>query len=645
MLDFLRQHSQSWFIKAVFGVIIAVFVFFGIYTFKDQRAGGGVIAYVGETPILAKDFLDEYEGSVRQVQAQNPGMGKEDLERLGFKRQVFSQMVLRQLLFNQAGALGVTVSPAELQAEIARVPAFQNEQGKFDYELYKEKLKSIGVNPEMFEAEQKRDLLLEKMMIYVTQPVYVSEPEVRSLYNFSQERAVLEYLPFAARDFAAQVSVTPEQVKAAYDASKEKYKRPAEVKIEYVEISPAALADPKAVSADEVKTYYDANPDKFKHPEMVKANHLLVLLPQDAPEAQVKAAEKRLLDLAAHLKKGEALDKVLALKGEPAVNGDDLGWFGKGTMVPEFEQVAFTLKKGEVSGPVRTQFGLHVIQVLDKKPEGVTPLEEAQDDIRRELAEDKAAETIGKTVDMMLEELIGGAAPAKLAQSKGLEAKTSEFFNRQRPPLELNLSTESLNALFAQQAGKAVPQALASGEGYVLAKVVETRPENIPALEEVADAVKADLVEQEALKLAEAKAKEVAALLATPEGKAKLAADYKDALASTPAFPRTGPVQGLGQSPALLEAAFAAKQSEWLPGTYAVPGAFVLGRLKERITPSDADWQRDKPKIMSQALSFQREQLLRAYLAFLNEKTPEKIVNPEILGPAGLMGGSAKAGG
>ncbi|GFK94121.1 Peptidyl-prolyl cis-trans isomerase D [Fundidesulfovibrio magnetotacticus] len=645
MLDFLRQHSQSWVIKVIFGLIIAVFVFFGVYTFQAKQPGGGVLAYVGDTPILTKEFFEEYEGFVRQVQAQNPGMGKDDLERLGFKRQVFSQMVLRQLLFNQAGVLGVNVSPAELQAEIARVPAFQNDQGKFDYDLYKEKLKSIGVNPEMFEAEQRRDLLLEKMMVYVTQPVYVAEPEIRALYNFSQEKAVLDYLAFPAKDFAAQVTVTPEQVKAAYEATREKYKRPAEVKIEYVEITPASLADPKAVTVEEVKAYYDANPDKFKHPEMVKANHLLVLLAPDAPEAQVKAAEKRLLDLAARLKKGEAFDKVLAVKGDPAVNGDDLGWFPKGAMVPEFEQAAFALKKGDISGLVRTQFGLHVIQVMDKKAEGVTSLEEASDDIRRELAEDKAAETIGKTVDAMLEELIGGAAPSKLAQAKGLEAKTSEFFNRQRPPLDLNLSTESLNALFAQQAGKAVPQALAAGEGYVLAKVLEAKPENIPPLDEVADAVKADLVEQEALKLAEAKAKETAALLATPEGQAKVADQYKSAFSTTPPFPRSGPAQGLGQSTAILEAAFTAKEPGWLPGTYAVPGAFVIAKLKDRAAPPDADWQRDKAKVMNQALSFQREQLLRAYLAYLNEKTPEKIVAPEILGPVGIQGGGMKVGG
>ncbi|MFP5221002.1 MAG: SurA N-terminal domain-containing protein, partial [Acidobacteriota bacterium] len=159
MLDFLRQHSQSWVIKAVFGAIIAVFVFFGVYSFRDQRSStGGVLAYVGDKPILIKDFMEEYEGAVRQAQAQNPQLGKEDLERFGFKNQVLMQMVGRVLLFDQAAKLGVAVSQAELQAEIARVPAFQNDKGQFDYELYKEKLKSVGLFPERFETDQKRDL-------------------------------------------------------------------------------------------------------------------------------------------------------------------------------------------------------------------------------------------------------------------------------------------------------------------------------------------------------------------------------------------------------------------------------------------------------------------------------------------------------
>jgi peptidyl-prolyl cis-trans isomerase D len=636
MLDILRQHSQSWFIKAIFGAIIAVFVFFGIYSFRDQRSVGGVLAYVGEKPILAKEFFSEYEGALRQAQAQNPSLTKEDLERFGFKSQVLMQMVGRQLIFDQAEKLGVAVSQAELQAEIARVPAFQNDKGQFDYELYKEKLKSVGLNPENFESDQKRDLLYEKMVLYSIQPVYVTPGEVRSIYNFTQEKAVVDFLSFPAREFASQVSISDERIKEVYESSKEKYKRPAEAKIEYLELSPAALADPKLVSDQEAKAYYDSNPDKFKHPDMVKANHLLVLLAQDAKPEDVKVAEKRLADLSARLRKGEALDKILAAQGQPAVTGGDLGWFGKGTMVPEFEQAAFALKKGEVSGIVRTQYGVHVIQVVDKKPEGVSPFDEAKEDIKREMAEDKAAETLGKTVDQLLEELLGGGDIAKLAQSKGLSSKTSEFFSRQRPPLDLNLNPEALALLFAQQAGKPVPQAMTSGEGFVLAKVLEVKPENIPALESVAETVKNDILADETLKLAEAKAKEVAEMLKTPEGQAKVEQEYKGKFKASEPFGRQGAIQELGQAPALAEAAFSAREPGWLPGSYAVVSGFVVAKLKGKTFPTDAEWQRDKSRIMAQAMPFQQEQLLRSYMQYLLEKMPVKIVNKDILGPAAL---------
>ncbi|MFZ5425612.1 MAG: SurA N-terminal domain-containing protein [Thermodesulfobacteriota bacterium] len=632
MLDILRQHSQSWVIKTIFGIIIAVFVFFGVYSFDNQRPGGGVVAYVGDTPILSKEFINEYEGFVRQAQSQNPNLTNEELERFGAKRQVLMQMVGRVLLFDQADKLGVAVSGKELQAAIASLPPFQNDKGEFDMELYKQKVRSLGLLPEQFEADFKRNLLYEKMVFYSVLPTWVTPAEARSVYDFSQEKASIDYIDFSAGDFASQVSVTDEKVKAVYESSKEKYKRPAEVKIEYVEISPEALADPKQVSDQDAKASYDANLGKFKHSDMVKANHLLVQLPQDAKEADVKAAEKRLSELAARLRKGEALDKVLAGKSEPAVAGGDLGWFAKGAMVPEFEEAAFALKKGEVSGIVRTQFGLHVIQVTDKKPEGVTPFEEAKEEIKRELAEEKAAETLGKAVDQLLEELIGGAEVTKLAKSKGLESKTSEFFTRQRPPLDINLTPESLSMVFSTEKGKAIPQAMPSGEGFVLAKVVDANPETIPALEAVAGEVRKDIIADEALKLAEAKAKETAELLKTPEGQAKVATEYKDKIKTSAPFGRQGVIQGLGQAPALVEAAFSLKEPGWLQGSYAVAGGFAVGRLKERAYPTEEQWQRDRAKVLEQVVPFQEEVMFRAYMQYLWEKNPIKIVNKELAG-------------
>lgn len=636
MLDNMRQHAQSWVIKAIFGVIILVFIFYyGVSSFQG-RHGTGIVAMVGDTPILVKDFLSAYEDTVREAQAQNPSLTAEDLDKHGLKTQVLQQLVGRTLVLNQAEQMGVAVSQTELQAEIGRIPAFQNPQGQFDLELYTQKLKSLGLKTDAFEQSQRAEMLMEKMVTYVVLPTLVSPQEVRSIYDFSQEKAVVSYLEFPAGAFAGQVQVTPEQIQAAYEANKEKYKRPSEVKIEYVEISPHALADPELVTDQEAQAYYTANPDKFKHPEMIKASHLLVLLPKDAKDEEVKAAEKRLAELAPRLRKGEPLDKLQALPGVPAVKGEDLGWFGKGTMVPEFEDPAFALKKGEVSGPVRSPFGIHIILVQDKKPEGVTPFDEAKDDIKRELAEDKAAETVGKTADQFLEEMLGGAELSKLAATKKLTAQTTDFFTRQAPPENLPLTPESLALLFSTAPGKVVPQALTTSEGFVLAKVLDGKPEAIPPLADVADQVKADIVAEEALKLAEKSAKAVAADLATPEGQGKVDSQYKGQFKTSAPFGRQGFLRELGMVPLLAEAAFTAKAPGWLPEAYSLQSGFVVAKLDQRVPPTENDWQRDKQRIMTQALTFQREELYGAFIRLLYEKNKPRIVDKSVLGDADL---------
>lgn len=632
MLDILRQHSQSWIIKALFGIIIAVFVFFGIYSYRDQRPGGGILAYVGEKPILVKDYIDEYDGMARQVQSENPQVTKEDLDRMGFKQQVFRQMAVRALIFDQADKLGVSVSSEELRSQIARLTPFQNDKGQFDFELYKQKLKSLGMTVERFEEDQRRTIILEKMTEYAILPAYISLDDLRYIYNFSQEKASVDYVLFPAADFASKVDVTPERIKEVYESGKEKYKRPAQIKIEYLELSPAALADPKAVAEKDARAYYDSNQDKFKHEDMVKAGHLLVLLPPDPKPEQIKAAEKRLTDLAARLKKGEKIEKLVEQKGEPAVTGEDLGWVAKGVMVPEFEQAVFAMKKGEVSGPVRTQFGLHIIQAHDKKGAGITPFEEALEDIKMELAAEKAAETIGKTVDLALEEFLSGTELVKLAQAKNLQSKTTGFFSRSKPPLELGLAPEALALLFSQPAGKAVPQALPAGDGFVLAKVVEVQPEFIPTLDELSATIKADIVAAESLKLAQAKAKETAAALANPDSRAKAEQDVKAQLKTSPAFGRQGFIPELGQVPDLAEAALSVKAGQWLPGAYEAIESYVVAQVKERTYPTDADWQRDRNRVVSQVAPRFQEEMMYGYMQYLLEKNPPKVLNKELLG-------------
>jgi peptidyl-prolyl cis-trans isomerase D len=309
MLDAIRKNAQSWGVKIVFGLIIVVFVFWGVGKFGTDTAS--VVAYVDGRPILVKDFEKTLEENMRLVHNQNPNVTDKELLEGGFRWQVFSQMLTQAILAAQAAKLNISVSDEELRREISRVPAFADEKGKFDSQKYEVLLKSNGLSPAEFEADMRRTLTLEKLGGYVTLPAQVTEAEARGIYEFSREQAVIEYIPFLAEAFSQGITPTDEEIKAFHDANSDKFRTPARIKIEYLDLSPQTLAKPAEVSDADIEAYYKANTKAFERPEAVEVRHLLVMLPADAPEADVKAAEKKLADLAARLKKGEDFASLL----------------------------------------------------------------------------------------------------------------------------------------------------------------------------------------------------------------------------------------------------------------------------------------------------------------------------------------------
>jgi len=630
MLDLLRRHSQSWLIKVLFGAIILVFIFFGVYTFSGrQGGGGGVLATVGDQHILVNAFRMQFEEARRQIQSQNPSITQEEIEQ--YKKQFFEGMVARLLLFTQADKLGVAVSETELRADIAGTPVFQKD-GVFDPALYERLIKTRFTSAHDYEHSRRQDLLYDRMVDYATLPAYQSVDSVRSTYNFVRQKAVVDYIPFMTADFASQVSVAPDEIQKTYDANKAAYKLPTMIKIEYLAVTPAALADPKSVTDAEAKAYYDANPDKFKHDAMIEARYILARLPRDAKDDQIKAAEKRLSDLADHLRKGEPLTKVLALPGNPPVAGNDLGWVPKGVL-PEVDDMAFALKKGAISAPTRISSGVILIQAVDRKDPGIVSFDEAKDDIKKELATSKASAMIDKTTKPMLEELIGGAQLSKLAQGIGLTVKTTDFFSREDIPQDLSLDKATVEQLFSLAPGKPLQQVVdAEPDGQALVKVLEVKPEHIPAFAEVADTIKKNLIEQKSAALAQAKAKEVADQLATPEGQTKVAGQFAAQIKTSDPFGRMGAIAGLGRAPQLSQAAFAAKAPGWL-GAFPVPGGVVVARLNKWILPDDSEWQADQAKFMQQAQELQQISMYQSYLGALREHTPVKILDPQVLTP------------
>lgn len=646
MLDPMRKYAQSWGIKIVFGLIIIVFVFWGVGSFKGDKAT--ILATVDEQPILIKDYEKAYQENMRLVKNKNPNVTDKELQEGGFRWQVFQNMVTTKLLEEQAKKLGIAVSPDELRLEIAKIPAFQNESKQFDPKRYENLLRANGVSPGEFEADFSQQLLLEKLVAFVSLPAAVAESEARSIFDFMREQAVINYIAFPAADFAKDVTISDEQIKTYYDARKDEFATPAQVKIDYVEFTPKAMAKPEAVTDADIEAYYKANQKKFEKPEQVRVRHILMMLPPDAPKEVVDAAEKRLSAMADKVRKGT--DFATLIPKEPnnaeGIIGEDWAWLPKGSLPKEFgpfEEKAFSLKKDEISEPVRTSLGLHLIQAGEKQAAGQRSLAEVKDEIRTDLAEQRAADKLTKALDVIQEKLSSGDTLEAAVASEKLPLKTSEFFAKDNAPANLGLSEQALEAIFALKKGQTSDAPLSTQDGFILVRAADVKEPGVEPLDAVKDVIKSRLTEEEALKRAKAKAEEKAKAMETEDGRKKVLVEYKDKIATSAPFTRQGFIPGLGMAPVLVQTAFEAKEPGWFKSAFGVSGAYILAGLDKHIPADAALWDKEKERWMATLTQSKQTELFRAYLQALQQSTQIVIVNDAILGPQPKGPGAASA--
>ncbi len=646
MLDPMRKHAQSWGVKIVFGLIIIVFVFWGVGNFRGDKAT--VLATIDGQPVLIKDYEKAYQESLRLVKSKNPDVTDKDLQEGGFRWQVFSNLVTTRLLEDQGKKLGITVTADELRAEIAKIPAFQNESKQFDAKRYENLLKSNGVTPGEFEDDFRQNLLMEKLAAYVSLPATVTEAEARSIFDFMREQAVISYIPFKSEDFTKGYAPTADQIKTYYEARKDQFATPAQIKIEFVEFTPKALAKPAEVSDADIAASYEANKKKYAKPEQVRVRHFLIMLPPDAPKEVVDAAEAKLKDLASKLKAGADFASLLPKNpnNPDGLIGEDWAWLPKGSLPKEFgafEEKAFALKKDEISAPVRTSLGLHLIQAGDHQAAGERTLAEVKDDIRAELAEQKAADRLAKAMDAVQEKVASGEDLAKAAAGEKLELKASEFFAQQNPPADLGLTDQAMAALFKMQKGEVSDTPLSTQDGFLMARVADVKPAGFEPLEAVSDVIKDRLTAEEGQKRARTKADELAKAMETPEGRQKVLDEYKGKVAVSQPFTRQGFIPGLGMAPVLAQTAFEAKDPGWFKAAYAVSDGYVLAGLDKRVPAEAALWDKEKDRWLQTLTQTKRTELFNAYLKTVQEAAKVEIVNDQILGPR-TVPGKAPAG-
>ncbi|WP_027182972.1 peptidylprolyl isomerase [Desulfovibrio inopinatus] len=632
MLDFMRKNAQSWVIKILFAIIILAFIF--IYTGNYGNNRASVVAYINDVPITVKEYRENYQRSLESVRQQNPGIDQNILEQNGFGWQVFNRMVGASLVSWQANKLGITVTNKQVIDKITTMEAFAGKDGKFDKTIYEQLLRVNNLTPGEFENSIRREILLERMADLLTLPAMVSEEHARELFDFSAEKAQISYLAFNADDYKKDVLVTDEDITSYYEDNKKNFETEPKVQIDYINFNPEVLAKPENVTDEAIKTRYEENKEEYRHGEMAKAAHILYILPPGATEADEQKAREELKTLSERLAKGEDFASLIPKDqgADKRIVGSELGWFSKGDMVPEFEEAAFALKPGEVSKPVKTQFGLHIIKLEDLRPAGITPLEDVADEIRQDIALNAAADEMSNLLDAVQEDVVvAGSSLEKAAQDHGLKVEKTELFTQNQPPANLELEDEAVTALFDMEQGEVTDLPLATKKGFIIADVVKVQPATIPPLDEVRDAVKEQILESKGKELATEKANAMAKTIAD----SGLPSDESAKLTTPPAFGRQGFISGLGVMPDLANAVFAPelKVGSWLPQTYGTPTGAIVARLDERIPPTEEQWETAKAQWMETLRARKREELFTSLIESLKDSANIEMVNAEVLGP------------
>src|SRR5947208_7473454 len=371
MLDRMRQH-RSW-LKWSLALVVLSFVIFYIPEFLRSTgadAGAGeTIASVAGHEITAGEFRRAYQAQLQAYRSSYGGnMSEQLLKQLGVDQQILQQLVEERAALAEAERLGIRASDQEVRQRIFAMPAFQENGAFIGEQRYQQLLRrnSPPLSASDFEDRVRRSVTVEKLRATVTEWLSVADSELEQEYRRRNDKVKLAVVSFTADSFRGQVSASDADVASYFDAHKNDFKIPEKRKIRYLLIDVEALRAKTVVPAADIEREYNNNSEQYTTPEQVRASHIL-LKTEGNDVAAVKAKAEELLKQARAGADFAELARKNSDDEASAKNGGDLDYFGRGRMVPEFDQAVFAMKPGDISDLVKTQYGYHIIKLVDKK--------------------------------------------------------------------------------------------------------------------------------------------------------------------------------------------------------------------------------------------------------------------------------------
>jgi peptidyl-prolyl cis-trans isomerase D len=574
---------------------------------NTAQGSADVLASVGGTTITTQDLRQTIDSRLR-----NTSLGSDPTIVPKIAGTMLDDMVLRQAMVMQAKKMGLEVSREELLAALEKFP-WLYPKGKFvgmaQYQNFVSQ--EMGISTEEFEDQERQSLLFQKIQAVVSDGVSVTEAELHEAYNQRYMKTKIQYVVFDPSKFLKTVPITDKDLQDYFKKNAAKYEQKEQRQVQYVLITPDDVRANVTVSDAQMKQYYTSHLSDYRVPDRVKVAHILFKTTGKSPD-DVKKLQKTAEDVLARIKAGANFADIAKKYSEDtsASNGGNIGWIVHGQTVKEFEETAFNMAPGQVSGLVHTSYGFHIIKVLDKQTAHLQSFDDVKDAIHDALMKQQMAAAQQDYAQKLESKFKANQKQfASIAQQAGLQVKQTQLFQYNQTVPDFGANDAFQNLSFELQLNE-VGQPITVPKGTAIIQVTNIVHAHTPKLDDVRPMVQEDYRAAQSKVIADQKAKDFAAQ-AKKGDFAKLAKAGGYNLQESKDFTQQDTVPNLGPGQGVPEA-FTLQPGE-TSGVLTIEANEVVIHVVAHTPPDQTNFASQEPDIREQLLTEKRSLAFEIY--------------------------------
>jgi len=634
MLQAIRERVTGIVAIFVLGLLAIPFLFFGLDSYM-RNVPQDAVAVVGDAEISSTEFqtsFAQYRSRLREqlgdqysdIETNRPAVRREHLEGM------IDQLLLRQY----AEDLGLRVSDGAVAEIIRDVPAFQI-GGEFNQDVYQQALRGAGESPQSFQQGLREDIQTRLIPQAVSESAVVTETEVDRMISLQNQTRQVSLIAVGAGQFSDQVEVTESDIEAYYQDNIDAYTSEERVRLAYVELEAKSLLEEASLSEEELRQRYEAAKQRYMTPEARRASHILIT-PEEAGDSE--AARALAEELRARIAEGESFEELAAEHSDDPVSaeqGGDLGWIEPEDMVAAFEDALYDLaESGDVSEPVETQFGWHLIRLDEIRPPQGMGFDEARQEIMDDHLQRQREELYIEMSERMVDLVYADDSSLEpLAEELDLEIKETDWFTRAGAEEGIASDEQVIEAAFSDLVllDKAVSDPIEIDRNRMVAvRVIEHEPSEPRPLEEVSDEVRQRVISQRSREMAEERAQALREEAASDETTLESLAEAEGLeVVSLESLSR----RDFQQGPGFVQAVFRLPAPGEQPTLHVLSrqGGYAVVRLEDVQPGNPAEAGESEREAMRRQLRMTRTQeAIEGMLARLREDTDISVIEERL---------------